>query len=205
MQEQDPSADEAFAAARHLQEQGMQSTAGVSTSAMAVDGFVPKFQPKKGSYHQPKAVSQSGSAQPSNASQDSALHCTPPNLQRAKDLEQVHTATVIQTARLMSNGTDAAELASGSSGAAGSSVQPASAGPDGAGSQPVISFELEDAEGPLQGAEHGINAKFGRLKVLPCPGGRILHPSQPTSCVDVIPALHACSVYVATSGLVQCS
>ena len=33
-------------------------------------------------------------------------------------------------------------------------------------SAPVLSFELEDADGPLEGAEHGINAKFGRLKVI---------------------------------------
>ena len=80
----------------------------------------------------------------------------------------------------MSSDTDAAELASSLSGAAGSTVRPASGGEDGMGSRPVISFELEDAEGPLEGAEHGINAKFGRLKVLPYLGERTLHPSQPT-------------------------
>ena len=32
---------------------------------------------------------------------------------------------------------------------------------------PVLSFEIDDAEGPLEGASSGLAAQFGRLKVIP--------------------------------------
>ena len=44
LQEKDPSAAEAFAAADALKKQSMQSAAGDQTATHAVDGFVPKIR-----------------------------------------------------------------------------------------------------------------------------------------------------------------
>jgi hypothetical protein len=41
-------------------------------------------------------------------------------------------------------------------------------------------FEVEDAEGPLEGTEHNIGARFGRLKVADAAGTGLLRPQMET-------------------------
>lgn len=66
LQEKDPSAAEAFAAAEALRKQSIQSTAGDQTSAHAVDGFVPKARLTNAPSHAPVASEGPGIHQPRN-------------------------------------------------------------------------------------------------------------------------------------------
>lgn len=215
----------------------MQSMAGESSSAMAVDGFVPKHKPKKPALRQTKspnttlpsraANSASQHSQPSAASSSASQHSqvhdafqnlkhqeaqvtevdevaqqTGPNVQQraqqqamsnaASNGYSAHVAASMPGGEvtMLSDASSQPDLVGTLHQAATSghpSAQPSSrhtghAAPSGnggtaahdssqqgpvgqtAGSCPVISFEVQDAESPLEGAEHGINANFGRLK-----------------------------------------
>ena len=221
LQEKDPSADEAFAAAKAMQQQSMQHAAGDEDAATAVDGFVPKFKPEKQLAKRLSSANSKANPKDSHsASEHYISEAAVPNTSGVKqvctqdadgflgqqngltpqDQSQAHSddgihpsrppkhssssagatqSNVVQfgfqdskhLARISSTDPHAAAAAQSSSdsgqGQAASSEPAtvveleASSGP-----RPVLSFELEDAEGPLEGAAHGINAKFGRLKVL---------------------------------------
>ena len=226
VQEKDPSADAAFAAVKSLQQQSMQSAAGDTSSAVAVDGFVPRLKPNTAPLRQPKpAASESSQAsapqhtvsessrstcgqpqaqggdrdtsQPTESSvqqspsssrstagntlskaQNSIAHSglsqptpnsTPPLAEQPGTSDQTGTASRDHSARLNTNlQDDAAVPSDDGSSSAPTAAQPVLPGQVEIDAHPVISFEVEDAEGPLEGAEHGINAKFGRLTVRPC-------------------------------------
>ena len=226
LQEKDPSADAAFAAAKSLQQQSMQSAAGDINSAAAVDGFVPKLKPSKAPLKQPKPASPKPTQAPApqhavinssgsvpNQQQAEGSSCSTPqgnepslkqsplNLRstagstsQSTQKSEAHTrhsdptagsnpllagqpgtsaqtgsASGDHTARLKPNASVASGAAVASDDGSSSAQTVAEAGAqEGTDLRPVISFEVEDAAGPLEVAEHGISATFGRLTVWPC-------------------------------------
>lgn len=214
MQEKDPSADAAFAAAKAMKKQ---SSAGDPVAAAAVDGFVPKLKSKKlparglkqGSMAA-KSTRNHAASQPnvpvsqiqstarytqlpdqdmprqdsSSAFQEEPWAVTETHLARIRSTDQ-HAATESTSSGKQSNAVlaeaaDATEHGSGLLARASSDEDQGQTGPlqhvapaeHDRASNPVLCFELEDADGPLEGAEHGINAKFGRLKVNYCPAAQ---------------------------------
>lgn len=239
IQEKDPSIGAAFAAAQSLHEQEAQSMTGNSSSAMAVDGFIPKFKPKKpapkpsrptgtasktgtsasertagrpasertagvtaplGMSSSPISSSNVAQPQPSQSTPE-ARHAAPAEatssssgaVQQAQPstltgtdqsapqtgpvgaaLHQLPSGAVNQAAmattcstRLHTVDPDAAFPSSSASISDIQVIRQGEHEPEGVtDTRPVISFEMLDADSPLEGSEHGINAKFGRLKVL---------------------------------------
>lgn len=229
LQEKDPSAAEAFAAATALGKQSMQSAAGCHTAAHAVDGFVTKLRPTSSA---PKAQKGSGT-QHTRHKEPARLHESPIANNTLAGSPQPHGQAVQgcvcppegPATRLDSDCTSSTQSASPSTDSGLSRSAEAAVTQDTGGLQaseqlqqhrqqhqqpqqqwqqqqqqhngdrssmsssaapaeaPVLSFEIEDAEGPLEGASNGLAAQFGCLKVINFCLGRWLAWQPSSSCV----------------------
>ena len=218
LQEKDPSADEAFAAAAALRQQSLITAAGDQSAAHAVDGFIPKprptnaFKAKASMRKQAASMSvsaatqttveashgkdtnparvtsvQAAAATPAGESDNTRSSCTASNSAEQENctlfsdhngslLRRQHGAmTIGHSPNSAEQRHDCAQQPQGSPAShqpvvqSGGSSQPPLLGslelealPAG---DPVISFEIDDADGPLEGAANDLSSQFGRLKV----------------------------------------
>ncbi len=211
LQEKDPSADEAFAAAAALKQQSIITAAGDQSAAHAVDGFIPKPRPTNAFKAKASLRKQTASMSVSAATQTDveASHSKDTNpasvssvqAAAATPADALPNDTGSSFADALPNDTGLSDSARSSCTAGNSAEQrhdwaqqpqssPAPHQPvaqSGGSSQtdrqtvlgsldlealpagaPVISFEIDDAEGPLEGAANDLSSQFGRLKVTGC-------------------------------------
>ena len=188
LQEKDPSADEAFAAAAALKQQSMHSAAGDQAAAHAVDGFIPKSRPTKAPTPQPGISSQPKQAaarrvtfeQLSSPSPERRVGDTSAGISQPEQAEldsQQDKEPIPSRQSPVSNGSLAmpstpamsdADTANHSQNLHSQQQQHDAQVTSGSvltDTAPILSFEVDDSESPLEGSSHGLAAQFGRLKV----------------------------------------
>ena len=213
MQEKDPTADEAFAAAKALQQQSMQSAAGDQSAAQAVDGFVPKARPTIAFKAKANNQSQSSRRSDGQAAASTSLSAKGkrpvaqgqfaagghegadgPHPRASSGSNAAAVARPVSEASIsaqqvdtMSQQMQAASVSEESQGLESGSQQHLSSSTSLAvpADAPIIEFEIDDAEGPLEGAANDLSSRFGRLKVSPHLGAATLCPHVTCMCTSM--------------------